>query len=58
MKASELRDYADNPLFFLAFGVTPFVIGFSALLLWASKNFNAGGAPGGLGSVSRLIQKG
>lgn len=54
---NEVLDQLDHPFFFLAFGVTPFVIGFGAILLWASKNMNKGGGPGGFGGLARTIQQ-
>jgi hypothetical protein len=41
---ADVLDELDHPFFFVAFGVTPFVIGFSALLLWAFKNMKSRGA--------------
>lgn len=53
---SEVLDQLDHPFFFVAFGVTPFVIGFSLFLLWGFKNLNKGGTPGGFGAGARAIQ--
>ena len=52
----DVLEQLDHPIFFLAFGVTPFVIGFSLFLLWAFKNMNKGGGPGGFGAAARTIQ--
>lgn len=53
----DMLEQLDHPFFFLAFGVTPFVIGFSCLLLWAAKNLNRNGQPGGMGGLARTIQQ-
>jgi hypothetical protein len=56
MDRDDVMQQLDHPFFFLAFGVTPFVIGFSLLLLWGFKNLNSGGTPGGFGGAARAIQ--
>jgi hypothetical protein len=46
----QVLDAVDHPFFFVAFGITPFVLGFGALLLWlAEKNNRTGG-------LARLIR--
>lgn len=57
MQGNELMEQMDHPFFFVAFGITPFVIGFGAFLLWGAKNMNKGGTPGGFGGLARTIQK-
>jgi hypothetical protein len=56
MNKSDVLDELDHPFFFMAFGVTPFVIGFSLFALWFFKNVNKGGTPGGFGGAARAIQ--
>jgi hypothetical protein len=36
----DVLDQVDHPFFFVALGVTPFVLGFAALLLWAAEKNN------------------
>jgi len=57
MDKDSVLEQMDHPFFFLAFGVTPFVIGFGCFLLWAAKNLNKGGTPGGFGGLARTVQQ-
>lgn len=43
MDTNDLMEQMDHPFFMLAFGITPFVIGFTAFLLWGAKNLNMKG---------------
>jgi hypothetical protein len=50
MNKDDVLVQLDHPFFFVALGITPFVLGFAGLLLWGFKNSSFGNG------AARLIQ--